>query len=153
MAEVGSFEGRSALWFLGHVLTSPASSLWCFDPWEVSGDVEARFDFNTRGVRDLGRLKKVKGDVWDLAKLPAGYFDAIYVDGDHRAFACLTDGIVAWRALKLGGVLMFDDYGLGPPGFPQYGPALGIDAFLAAADGRYKSLSTGAQVIVQKISD
>ncbi len=153
MAELGSFEGRSALWFLTHVLTAPGSTMWCFDPWPSTADVEARFDANTVNVRAAGRLQKVKGDAWDLVKLPPAYFDAVYVDGDHRAFACLTDAIVAWRALKVGGVLMFDDYGLGPPGYPHHAPALGIDAFLAAAEGRFRVLQQRYQVVVQKVSE
>lgn len=150
MAEIGSYEGRSALWFLANVLTHEWSDLWCFDLWEQDApDVERRFDSNLRGQT---RVRKVKGDRWELAKLPPAYFDAIYIDGDHRSFAVLTDAVVAWRVLKVGGVLMFDDYGLGHP-VPENGPAIGIDAFLAAAAGRWRALSQRYQVIVQKVSE
>jgi predicted O-methyltransferase YrrM len=152
IAELGSFEGRSALWFLENILETPGSTMWCFDPWRDSQAVEERFDANTRVAREEGRLKKVKGaGAWDLVKLPAAYFDAVYVDGDHRAFECLTDAVVAWRMLKVGGILVFDDYGIGSPYEEGHGPAVGIDAFLMAARGRFDTLTKQYQVIVQKV--
>ena len=36
-------------------------------------------------------------------------FDVIYVDGSHFADDVLTDGINAWRLLKQGGIMIFDD--------------------------------------------
>ena len=37
-------------------------------------------------------------------------YDVIYIDGDHNACSVLEDAILAWRLLKIGGILLFDDY-------------------------------------------
>ena len=37
-------------------------------------------------------------------------FDLIYVDGSHQASDVLTDSIMAFQLLRVGGVMMFDDY-------------------------------------------
>jgi len=150
MAEIGSYEGRSALWFLEYILTGADSAICCIDFWPETPAIERTFDRNTRQARLENRLRKFRGDCWQLASLP-GFFDAIYVDGDHRALAALTDAVVAWRALKLGGVLVFDDYGLDFLGGP--GPAVGIDSFLRAAAGRCSVLAKKYQVIVQKVAE
>ena len=45
--EIGSFEGRSAVWLLENVLTHPTSRLHCIDPWTYPRkDFEDRFDAN-----------------------------------------------------------------------------------------------------------
>jgi predicted O-methyltransferase YrrM len=49
-----------------------------------------------------------------LAKLLAGgkrnYFDFIYIDGSHMAQDVLCDAVLAFRLLRVGGVIVFDDY-------------------------------------------
>ena len=37
-------------------------------------------------------------------------FDLIYVDGSHQASDVLTDSIIAFQLLRVGGVMIFDDY-------------------------------------------
>ncbi|MEO1108233.1 MAG: class I SAM-dependent methyltransferase [Pseudomonadota bacterium] len=37
-------------------------------------------------------------------------YDAIFIDGDHRFEACLTDARICWPLLKPDGLMMFDDY-------------------------------------------
>ncbi len=37
-------------------------------------------------------------------------FDLIYVDGSHQASDVLTDSIMAFQLLRVGGVMIFDDY-------------------------------------------
>lgn len=50
--EIGSHEGRSALWIVQHLLSHPDSTLTCIDPWP-NRDAERRFDANIseKGVR------------------------------------------------------------------------------------------------------
>ncbi len=151
IAELGSYEGRSALWFLDNVLWGPESTMWCFDPWQGEHDVERRFDENTAEARDARRLKKVKGDRWNLAQLPPAHFDAIYVDGDHQAHAVLADAVVAWRALAVGGIMIFDDYGAGLDGDMWNQVSMGVDSFLRGAHYRARVLSRTYQAIVQKV--
>ena len=60
MLEIGSLEGRSAIWFLEHVLTHPTATIVCLDPW-VQPARELRFDHNLRIAGLAGKVAKLKG--------------------------------------------------------------------------------------------
>lgn len=145
--EVGSYEGRSALWLLDHVLTHCESDLTCIDPWPAR-DIENRFDRNTAG---RNQIRKVKGyGQQELRKLPCGQFDLIYIDGDHSTPGTMTHSVLSWELLRNGGVLIWDDYLWTNPGKLDCDgtPRPAIEAFLAI----YKPvvLHKGYQVIVRK---
>jgi len=150
MLEIGSFEGRSAAWFLEHVLTHESSRIVCVDLFSGPG-LEARFDHNI-GLADRGgQVEKLKGKSADvLATLDPASFDAVYVDGGHDAGTVALDALLAWRLLKPGGTLMFDDY-LWEPGRPLSGrPQLAIDLFREALGAGLEALHAGYQVILRK---
>jgi len=62
------------------------------------------------------------------------YFDFIYVDGSHKSPDTLTDAVLCFHALRVGGVMVLDDYAW------RYGqtlsgdfldvPKLAIDSFV-----------------------
>ena len=132
--EIGSFEGRSACYLIEKCPSLVASpvSITCIDTWEggiehqaggfveaVMTDVERRFDHNTRlalgrtaGPVSLRKEKQLSRDA--LAGLIASgqmeSFDLIYIDGSHEATDVLTDAILAFPLLRIGGTLIFDDY-------------------------------------------
>jgi predicted O-methyltransferase YrrM len=132
--EIGSFEGRSACYLIEKcpVLVDGQVSITCVDTWEgglehkASGtyetlmtEVEQRFDYNTKLAlsRAPGRItfQKLKQHSRDaLAGLIAcgqmESFDLIYIDGSHEATDVLTDAILAFPLLRIGGTLIFDDY-------------------------------------------
>jgi hypothetical protein len=54
--EVGSFEGRSALWFLENILTHPTDSITCVDIWV--GPYEKLFDDNFRAYPEPTKSSK-----------------------------------------------------------------------------------------------
>lgn len=54
-------------------------------------------------------LREQSGDA--LRRLEPRSFDLIYVDGNHEAEYVLEDAILAFRLLKPGGTIVFDDYG------------------------------------------
>jgi predicted O-methyltransferase YrrM len=150
MLEIGSFEGRSASWFLQNVLTDESARLVCIDLFSRPG-LEARFDHNVGLADRHGQVRKLKGMSADvLATLEPASFDVIYVDGGHDAATVLLDGLLAWRLLKSGGTLIFDDY-LWEPQRPASGrPQLAIDLFREALADEMESLHAGYQVIVRK---
>lgn len=153
LLEIGSFEGRSAAWFLEHVLTDASSELVCVDLFSRPG-LEARFDHNVGLANRYGQVRKLRGRSADvLATLEPASFDAVYVDGGHDAATVLLDGLLAWRLLKPGGTLIFDDY-LWEPERPLSGrPQLAIDLFREAMAEVMESVQTGYQVIVRKRDD
>jgi hypothetical protein len=134
--EVGSYEGRSALWTIENVLRGPDAQIVCVDSWgELWGQEnrqEAAFDHNLREYLDDGRAVKIKGHSRDvLPTMCAGSFHGIYVDGSHAEEDVYLDGVMAARLLAPGGVLVFDDYEGDEPdgcldgdGRPRGGPRL-----------------------------
>lgn len=58
-----------------------------------------------------GRIKTHAGDSsTNLSKMPDGYFDMIYIDGDHTYDGVMRDIRAAVSKLKPEGVMVFNDY-------------------------------------------
>jgi predicted O-methyltransferase YrrM len=150
MLEIGSYEGRSTLWFLTSILTHPTSGIVCMDPF-IQASRELRFDHNIRIAGVVEKVTKRKGRSEDLlAQLPRDSFDIIYVDGSHQALNVLFDAVSSWFLLKTGGVLIFDDYLLDMEKPRSQRPQPAIDLFLESFEGRYELLSKAWQVILRK---
>ena len=150
MLEVGSYEGRSALWFLENILTHDTARLTCIDGF-FRLPQEMRFDHNVRLSGHTKRLTKIKAKSADaLPGLPCESFDAIYVDGDHRAAPVLLDLACCWRLLKPSGVMILDDYlwELDKPLADR--PQLAIELFLEMLADRLELLHRDYQVIIRK---
>lgn len=77
-------------------------------------------------------------------------FDLIYIDGDHTAVQVALDAFNAWRCLKSGGIMAFDDYQWWDNPDEYLRPKRGIDAFLEVCKGKYDLLDVGYQVWVRK---
>jgi predicted O-methyltransferase YrrM len=158
--EIGSFEGRSTLFFLSYFPESQVTviDLWNqdVDPQSVSegrSSVEMRFDRNVAEYSD--RIIKMRGMSAEcLGKLVAGRpskFDLVYVDGSHFSDDVMTDALLSWSMLKSGGTMIFDDYLWTDA---DYGyrkqPCLAINLFLRLMKGEYTIAHVGYQVIVVK---
>jgi hypothetical protein len=155
--EVGSWEGRSAVFFLEYM---PRSRITCIDTFNGSPllrsipewnaaipHCQRRFDSNLAPYR--GRLEKICS--CSLLALPllvqsARHFDVIYIDGSHDQDDVLVDSIMSWRLLNKNGILIWDDY-IYPGSRP---PRVAIDVFLAMNDGQFVELHRGKQLIVRK---
>jgi predicted O-methyltransferase YrrM len=113
--EVGSFEGMASIWMLENILTNKASRLFCVDAWvEWTGDAFVRFIQNINKSGFKNKVDIIKGDSSKyLSIFPDNHFDFIYIDGDHGESAVIQDTILAFRTLKNGGIMAFDDYLLG----------------------------------------
>ncbi len=160
--EIGSWEGRSALFFLNYL---PSSQIVCIDPFEGSiehqinpyfADLarksEAQFDRNLAAFGK--RVEKIKGSSTDvLPGLAIGRrrFDLAYIDGSHRAVDVYRDAALTWPLMAPGVVVVFDDYEWPMAEGDEESPKPGIDAFLAAHAGQYRELARGYQVAIQKV--
>ena len=157
--EIGSWEGRSTLFFLSYFTRGHLTAV---DPWADGDDrrgdatvdlrnYEARFDGNLAPL--AARLTKRKGS--SLHVLPQlldeeQKYDVIYVDGSHFADDVLTDGIHAWRLLKQGGIMIFDDLLWDCYPRARANPAWAINLFLKYHKREYSVLSATYQLILQK---
>jgi len=154
--EIGSFEGRSTCFtiFLGSKFGP--MEIHCIDTWEGGiehdhidfKEVERRFDSNMqtalKNVDNRVTVIKHKGkSLFQLCSLVAKTrltFDMIYVDGSHVSSDVIGDAVLSWELLRVGGVLIFDDYdNPNSPTDPLY-PRLAIDSFLKIYDGRYEMI-------------
>ena len=156
--EIGSWEGRSACWFLR---TFETAHLTCVDTWEGSTEhtpdmisgIYDRFRHNIRisGGEDRVTIVK-KSSATALYGLTPASYDLVYVDGDHHAFAALRDIVMSWGLLRPGGVLLIDDYGGGcdQDSDPLDLPTLAVDIFAKLFAGQYTCLHQGYQVHLKK---
>jgi predicted O-methyltransferase YrrM len=161
--EIGSFTGDSAVYMLENILTSTESTLTCVDTWAGSlehagelqeqftmGEVEKRFD---ERVSEFGsRVIKVKSTSTDFLLNNRGtQYDFIYIDGDHTANTVISDAVLSWDLLKIGGIMAFDDYEWTHPDGNQYAPRVAIDSFLNVYNPYLQELNRGWQIWVKKI--
>lgn len=159
--EIGSYEGRSAVWLIRNVLgPRGGGELCCIDPWAQEGEeddslwvqVEQRFDHNVSvASRDCPGIVVTKRKGMSIIELSAliasGHresFDCVYIDGSHQAAEVLSDLLLAFELLRNGGLLICDDYLWRVDSNPLHSPKIAIDAFsniyfdklLQAADER-----------------
>lgn len=175
--EVGSYEGRSACYLICNNDWSDNIELHCVDTWEGGiehksaninmNSVEERFEKNT-GIA-LSRssavniIKKHKGFSLNmLAELISSgftnYFDFIYVDGSHQAPDVISDAVLCFNLLRVGGVMGFDDYTWGenlPYGKdPIRCPKISIDAFTTIFARKVRIINTpNYQLYTEKVAD
>jgi predicted O-methyltransferase YrrM len=157
--EIGSWEGLSALF----ILTSLSDArITCVDTWEGAetyvgtqqgADCERRFDANTADHAD--RITKFRGTSADYFAASAGRerFDLIYVDGSHHYADVLADAFAGFEALKPGGLMIFDDYMLGPYEDVANRPGPAINRLLKEKRGQYELVSAYWQLALRKLPD
>jgi hypothetical protein len=146
--ELGSFEGKSAVWTLDNAIRQ-GDELVCVDAWWNS-DTESRFDTNVGS-----RATKIKSLITPYLLAAATRdekFDVIYIDGSHDARAVFENAALAWLILTQGGVLIFDDYRYTHPArcVGLVDPKPVIDAFLVGYGTELIVLHRAWQVIVEK---
>jgi predicted O-methyltransferase YrrM len=165
--EIGSFEGRSTVWLLENILTHETARIDCIDTFE--GSVEhtrmgvnvenllSRFLGNTEPhAKKIGRFIGRSQDVLrsgDFCPYEVYSYDFIYIDGSHKAADVLEDAVLSFRLLKVGGLIIFDDYawnGGGPTEFDN--PRRGIEAFYYAYQNQLERTHVYYQAVFQKVS-
>ena len=175
--EIGSYEGASICYLIDKLARDAELEIHCIDSWEGGIEhksagismnaIEARFRRNI-GLAVEKAAKPVDMHIHKgfsdlcLAQLLAenrrNYFDMIYIDGSHQAADVLYDAVVAFKLLKVDGLMVFDDY-LWAETMP-YGkdplrcPKPAIDAFVNINFRKLQVVSAPlSQLYVRKISD
>lgn len=165
--EIGSFEGRSTVWIVEHMLED-GGVLDCVDTWgggeehsnsEMDG-AEERFAHNIailegkypdRSVCASKTTSTVRlAEYLSDSAEDATRLDFIYIDGSHIARDVLTDACMAWPLLKPKGIMVFDDYLWGNPRDVLHRPKLAIDAFTNVFAEEVNIVHSGYQLVVQK---
>lgn len=161
--EIGSWQGLSAAFLLSYF---DKATLTCVDTWEGADEhkahqatnhntlskIEKTFDANLSEYKD--RLTKYKGtsyqyfnDCFEIDK-----FDLIYIDGSHHSDDVVVDAIKSFEMLKVGGLIIFDDY------LWQYydrkidNPCGAINAFIRLKRNQLEVICFDYQLVVRKTS-
>jgi predicted O-methyltransferase YrrM len=154
--EIGSWEGRSALFILESL---PKSRIVCVDTWsgadehkgsEVLNQIEVNFDHNLSIYKS--RLKKYKGTSYSFFDQLDSHvkFDLIYVDGSHYVDDVLVDAVKAFSHLNVGGIMIFDDFFWGYYDDPISNPASAINAFISLKKKYLKVEMVYSQIIISR---
>jgi predicted O-methyltransferase YrrM len=110
--EVGSYEGRSAVWTARNVLRGEKSKIVCIDLWSTQwckpNPQESIFDHNAKNDPRIIKIKGLSRDI--LPTLPRATFHGAYIDGSHDEADVYADACSVFPLLVPGGVLIFDDY-------------------------------------------
>jgi hypothetical protein len=161
--EIGSWEGRSAIFFLNFFA---GSSIVCIDTFggnigekkvydslsTIMPGVEGRFDCNLAPFAHRAeKIKSLSAPALESLKAQRRRFDLAYIDGSHRRDDVMDDSESVWQLLDVGGVIIWDDYGWGPGLPPEERPGPAIDAFLKAHEGSYRLLASGYQVMIERL--
>lgn len=163
--EIGSFEGRSAVWFIEHAF-GETGELYCVDTWgdtpeHVSPDmkeIHARFGANVEIARfnkPNVKVNELRGvSEYELPKLiatgHAGAFDFIYIDGCHEAVNALTDLCFSFQLCRSGGLIGVDDYLWPDHAHPLRKPKISVDAFTNIFAEQLTIVFQGYQVFIRK---
>ena len=144
--ELGCFEGRASLWILDNLLAHPASRLHCVDVFPNEDDPISYSARHRRNIQTSARANMVVRHaqysydfLLDFVHA-ASKADFIYVDASHRSPEVLEDLTLAFQSLKVGGVMICDDYLGGSPVKGSEGilstPKMAIDVFTTLFNDR-----------------
>ena len=154
--EIGSYEGRSAIFFLKNFSDS---NITCVDTWAGSDEhcsanfelIQKNFDLNTSFYQSNNILMKRIMTSNEFFKKNYEYYDLIYVDGDHSSNQVKIDLINSWNVLKNGGFLVLDDYMWWYYKDLKKNPSTPIIDFIKSNISNISKLIVWHQVIIQKV--
>jgi len=146
--EIGTFYGANIISVGKTYGSHPESELYCIDPWidyndypEYKTKQENTYNTFLRNIENCGQKDKIiikRGfSNEEIVKLEDNFFDIIYIDGNHEPEYVLEDAVLSFRKLKVGGIMIFDDYGWGGPNLTKRG----IDGFLSGYHKKIDLLS------------
>ena len=157
--EIGSFEGRSTVWFINNILKNENSSITCIDAWMnfyqntnsantydidtktksgvdfVRDNIKGTFLHNISETTQQHKVNLIHG--YSQTELPtlisqSKKYDIIFIDGNHTTPFVLSDAVLSWHLLSEGGIMIFDDYGWSNfgEGSITTTPKLAVDSFV-----------------------
>ena len=154
--EIGSFEGRSALFFLDYFRSG---TIHCVDTWVGSdehdclsevGELLSRFRDNTSSFRTRLKMFEMTSNEYFVSSDERNY-DVVYVDGSHRASDVLTDAVSGFSRLRPGGLLILDDYLWKHYDRLEKNPCSAINAFMNVFEEQFDYVRVGYQVYLRKL--
>ena len=154
LLEIGSYEGRSALFFAN---LFKDSQITCVDTWSGSDEhnddftkIENNFDLNVNELSKKNKINKIKSTSNIFFDNNNNYYDFIYVDGDHSNEQVFKDLENSWACLNNNGYLLIDDYMWWYYKDLKKNPASAINIFINKNKKNIKKLLIWHQVLIKK---
>ena len=115
--EVGCWAGNSIRWMLDNIMTNSESRGHGIDPYlldkkhtqEDDNDKKRKAFDVTKEAYEAGRWTWHYEDSKVVLPSFTDPIDLLYLDGLHNGWDVLTDFVLAWKNLKPGSVVIFDD--------------------------------------------
>ena len=170
--EIGSFEGKSTVWFLENILLNEKSTITCIDPWTTYSQNNNSFDSYNKvdsewnftdnkntflhNIYLSGFKNKViieqgfSNEILPKFILDKKKYDIIFIDGNHTSPFVITDGIMSWYLLKEGGLMIFDDY-LWSDSNSTLSPKLAVDSFINCFRDYIEVIWSEYRLVIKKI--
>ena len=170
--EIGSFEGKSTVWFLENILLNEKSTITCIDPWTTYSQNNNSFDsynkvdseWNFTDNKNIflhniylsGFKNKViieqgfSNEILPKFILDKKKYDIIFIDGNHTSPFVITDGIMSCYLLKEGGLMIFDDY-LWSDSNSTLSPKLAVDSFINCFRDYIEVIWSEYRLVIKKI--
>lgn len=171
--EIGSYEGKSSVWFIENMLKNPKSTITCVDPWleytqnSVSentytqtknrDEIFNRFKSNISKTGKENNVNINRGYSFDVLKrlyIDDKKFDLIFIDGNHTSKFVLEDSVLSYSLLKKDGYIIWDDYLWKNPHTTSTElttPKLGVDSFINCYKGHLDIIHKNYKCVVKKI--
>lgn len=156
--QIGAYTGDASKWMLDTILTNPAATLTDVDTWQGSNE-ETHKDMDWNEIeqihsnvikgRNVIKFKGTSDEFFSNAKLD--YYDFIYIDGDHTSNQTQIDAQNAFKSLKSGGILAFDDYEWNLDPDIEMRPKPGINRFLSDNQGKFILIIKNYQLWIVKL--
>lgn len=146
--EIGTFEGRGAIWFMENILTDPHCRLTCVDNFTTLGNSKSRLLYNLKDAKVDDRVTLLEASSHDVT-LPKNHYAFAYIDGSHVQQDVLHDALLAFYSVRPGGILIFDDY-LKPVNGTKLQVKKGVDAFLTVFCDSIEVVAQAYQVCVRR---
>lgn len=148
--EIGSYEGRSAIFFLNFF---KKSKIICVDPFFDSSyknldEVYHIFIKNMRFFKNF-KMKKMVSNKFFLTNKK--YYDLIYIDGSHAAKDVYKDLINSYKFAKINSYILLDDF-LWRKNYIHKSPIDAINLFLKKYNEKIKIIYCFEQMLIQKIA-
>jgi len=115
IVEIGSAQGRSAIYLAQGSLDGNKVPVYCIDPWTYnengkSIDLYNQFLHNTKRYQNI--IMPIRGRAEEIAKTFTEEFDVLFIDGDHEYEQVKLDWELWGKRIKAGRVLFHD---ISPP--------------------------------------
>lgn len=153
--EIGSFEGRSTIFFLKYFKNC---NITCVDIFEGAEELSSEkfdqifqnFNYNIKGFRD--RIKVFKGTSDNFFSQNSDeLFDLILIDGNHSYDFVLNDAQNSFKRLKKNGIIIFDDFLWKHYDNINHNPIGAIKEFVRLFFFQIKIININYQIVIKKI--